>query len=146
MPRAYPVEQPHDEKAHGEADERRADEGQEDFEDQPLEVYGPGSGMGPAGADEPADEGVGRGRGYAQPPGEEVPEDGPHEGGQHENVAALDDVRVDQAAAQGLGDFRAQQRAHEVQGGRHGDGVLGLCHLGGDDARDGKILFSYFLM
>ena len=124
-----------------------AHHGRDHNEDQGL---GPSSGKNDAGRGSPAvqdggsrhgrsriaaDQGVrGRGR-QAQQPGHHVPDDRAQQSGQNDVLG--DDVQLDHAAANRLGNGGSQQeRGQEVECSRPDYGQLRREHAGGDDRRD----------
>ena len=74
-------------QAPDEADERRADHGQDDLLDDAAPDDAVDARRGDHGADEAAEERLGRARRDAEVPRGEVPHDRAHERGQHELAA-----------------------------------------------------------
>ena len=134
---AYPVDDPHEQKAHGIARQGRDDQRQQHLADDAAQVEPGHAAVGHGRPDEAADEGMRGRRGDTEIPGDAVPADGPDQRGQHQHMTALHHFGQHDAAAQRLGDLRPQQGADEVERRRAAHGKPGGDHLGGNDRGDG---------
>ena len=103
-----PEDRGHDEVAHDEPDDRRDDHRDDDLLPDDAPLHGHAGHQGSAG--QTADEGVGRGRRQAEPPGEQVPADGADEGCGDEPQAVDARGLLDDAGADGLGHLACRRR------------------------------------
>ena len=115
-------------------EQRRADHRQDDLVEDAAPEDAVDAGAGDHRADEAAEERVRGARRDAEVPGGEVPHDGADEGGEHDRQG--DEVGVDEAFADGLGDAGVDERAEQVEPGGHEDGDArrerARRHRGGD--------------
>ena len=79
--------------------------------------------------DETTEQRVGRAGRQPEQPGPEIPDDGPDETGEDHRYG--DELIVDDATGDRLGDLRGQGRPEDVENGRDDDGHLGLECAGG---------------
>ena len=104
--------------------------------DKPAPLQDPPAGVNDCGPGEPADQGVRRRRGKAQPPGDEIPGDGPEKSGGDDaqgNGDGVDDPLPDGGGDPGL----EEERGDEIEEGGPEDGVLGFEHAGRYNGGDG---------
>ena len=92
-------------------------------------------GLGRARAQQAADQRMAGGRRDAQPPGDQVPGDRPHQ--RAEDDLRVDDAGVDDALAHRFGHMQAEEEeGDEVEEGGPGDRILRFQHAGRHDGRD----------